>query len=362
MRPFCIALIAAILGIIIGLYLKSIILFFIIIAIVSILLLFCKYNKKQIVIFSISFVLFWSYITFLENSYHEKYQEYGNKQVKIQAIIVSSKKETQYKESYQVKVTQMQNIETKQKTNKPFFMLCYIKKQNKMNLKYGDKIEFIANYELPSVARNEAGFDYRQYLKTKQIVGIANITNVKKIAEEQVNWAQTQIYSFKIGLIEKIKSILPKEEASLCIGLLLGDKSGISQEVQETFKKSSLSHMLAVSGAHVSYMLLGITSFFNIIKLQKRWSKLLLIFFLIFFMALIGFTPSVTRACIMCILTLIAEILFYKPDIYQNMSISLLIILVFNPYSILDIGLQLSFAGTLGIVLFMQKEKRTKRR
>ena len=165
MRPFCIALIAAILGIIIGLYLKSIILFFIIIAIVSILLLFCKYNKKQIVIFGIFFVLFWSYITFLENSYHEKYQEYGNKQVKIQAIIVSSKKETQYKETYQIKVTQMQNIETKQKTNKPFFMLCYIKKQNKMNLKYGDKIEFIANYELPSIARNEAGFDYRQYLK-----------------------------------------------------------------------------------------------------------------------------------------------------------------------------------------------------
>lgn len=71
-------------------------------------------------------------------------------------------------------------------------------------------------------------------------------------------------------------------------------------------------------------------------------------------MFLAGCTPSVSRACIMAILNLIAEILFIKSDTFNNLGISALVILIFNPYSLFDIGFQLSFGGTIGIVVFVE--------
>ena len=112
--------------------------------------------------------------------------------------------------------------------------------------------------------------------------------------------------------------------------------------------------MLAISGAHVSYLVLGITFLLEKSKTSKRKRQILLICFLVFFMALVGFTPSATRACIMAILQLLASLCFRKSDVYTNLAIASLLIVIANPYSILDIGFQLSFGGTIGIIVFYQ--------
>ena len=72
-------------------------------------------------------------------------------------------------------------------------------------------------------------------------------------------------------------------------------------------------------------------------------------------MLLTGCTSSVNRACIMAILMLIAELLYRKSDVYNNLAISALILLIINPYSLLDIGFQLSYMGTIGIVFLHDK-------
>lgn len=76
--------------------------------------------------------------------------------------------------------------------------------------------------------------------------------------------------------------------------------------------------------------------------------------FLLFFMFLAGGSPSIVRACIMAILNLVAEMLFEKSDTFNNLGISAFIILLFNPYALLDISFQLSFGGTIGIVTFVE--------
>lgn len=366
MKPFCIVSVGILLAIFAGLYLNSIVPFFIVlitIGVIGIFInIFLKQRLKVFLIFAVSFIVFFSYTIFLEKQYEQNWKQYGDKEVKIQGIVISKPEQKEYKDTYQIKVTQIENLSTKEKNFTKFKLLCHIKKTKSDNsyLHYGDKIEFIANYEIPSVARNEGGFDYRLYLKTKKIAGIVTIKDYTKIANNQANWISTKLYQFKMNLIEKIKSSLPEQTASVCIGLLLGDKSNISEEINDSFRQSNLSHMLAISGAHVSYLLLGINTFFQKLKLHKRWSKIFVILFLIFFMALVDFTPSVTRACIMCILTLLAEIAFLKSDVYQNLAISSFIILLINPYTILDIGFQLSFGGTIGIIAFMGKIKTLK--
>lgn len=352
MRPFCIVTLGSILGIIMGLYFKSIT-FFVVITLIIFIIIFKK-HVKQIIIFLICFLLFCTYISILENKYKNICQAYDNKQVKIQGIVISNAQEKEYKTIYNIKVTIIQITQTSETIQTNFNIICNIKKSKaNSNIEYGDKVIILGKFEEPYIEKNKGGFDYKNYLKTKQITGIIDASQINIIEKEKNIYSL--IYKLKEKLIQKIYSILPSEEASLYTGLLLGEKSKISENIQQDFRKSSLSHMLAISGAHISYILLGITNFLMCIRFHKRWSNIIIIIFLIFFIILVGASPSVTRASIMCILNLIANLLFKKPDIYQNLAISSLIILLFNPYALFDIGFQLSFGGTIGIVIFANK-------
>ena len=359
MKPFCNATLGAILGIIMGLYFKSMALFVFIIIIIGIVI-FKKYIK-QLIVFTICFILLFTYTCILENKYENIYKQYNNRTIKIYGQVVSSAKENEYYTTYKIKITKVQVIETNEIIKEKFNVLCSIKNnEGKVILRYGDIVTITGVFEKAKTQTNEGGFDYSSYLKTKQIAGTINVNRKDINIVENKTSIFSIISNLKENLIQNVKQILPSEEGLLCISLLLGEKGELSEDIQKSFRKSSLSHMLAISGAHLSYILLGITNFFSFLKFHKRWGNIFVIVFLIFFMVLTGLTPSVTRACIMCILNLLANILFKKSNIYNNLAISSFIILLFNPYALLDIGFQLSFGGTIGIVIFSSKMTKKK--
>lgn len=254
------------------------------------------------------------------------------------------------------------NVQQENKNGKKYKgikLLLNLKNSKDSNLKlsYGDKIEFYFDYSKPTTARNYMGFDYSSYLKTKKIFGTINLKNedVKVISNNNYNIILNKIYKFRHFMKTKIEELLPKETAGLCLGMLIGDTSKIEEELQENFRDSNLSHILAVSGANVSYIIVSITYVFNKLCFRKKFSKIISIILLILFMLLTGCTSSVNRACIMAILMLIADLLHRKSDVYNNLAISALILLIINPYTIIDIGFQLSYMGTIGIVFLHDK-------
>lgn len=201
------------------------------------------------------------------------------------------------------------------------------------------------------------GFDYSSYLKTKKIFGTVNVKteNINIISSDNTNIILNKIYKLRYTMKNQISKLLPKETAGLCLGMLIGDTNSINENLQEDFRDSNLSHILAVSGANVSYIIVSVTYIFNKMCFRKKLSKIISIFLLFLFMLLTGCTSSVNRACIMAILMLIADLLYRKSDVYNNLAISALILLIINPYSILDIGFQLSYMGTIGIVFLHDK-------
>ena len=92
--------------------------------------------------------------------------------------------------------------------------------------------------------------------------------------------------------------------------------------------------MLAVSGAHTSYVILGIGYILNKSKISKKWVYIVTILMLIIFMFITNFTPSVIRACLMGSLAIGAKIFYRKSDIITSISLSLLITLIINPFEI----------------------------
>ena len=331
-RLICIASIGYILGIILRLYFSSITF------LIALLCIFWLIKKdKKIIILLVFVILSFIYVDILENEYNR----IENKQIEEKAVIISDIQEKEYKYIYEAKFL---------KNNKK--VLINIKKSQQIDkINYGDLIYLEGKLEIPKIATNYKGFDYRQYLKTKKIQGIVIADNVKILKAKYKN---NLIYQIQKKIKAIIKEKLPSETGDLLLAILLGDKKDLSEQIQINFKNSNLSHMLAVSGAHVSYIIIGLTYITQNSIMGKRKARVFCIFFLIIFMAITNFTPSVTRACIMAILTLVSEILYKKADIYTNISISALIILLYNPYSLLDLGFKLSFGGTIGIVIFMR--------
>lgn len=206
----------------------------------------------------------------------------------------------------------------------------------------------------------QVGFDYRFYLKTQKIYGLVtakekNITVIKENNTNIISQFANKVAN-KISLQANL--LLNKEKASVLTGILIGNKDGIDEETQENFRNSNLTHMLAVSGSHVSYILLGICFIISKMKLHKRFSKLVIILILFFFMLITGSTPSVMRACIMAIYLLIGNFFYKKVSVLASLSFSILVSLIINPYCIFDIGLQLSYGGTIGIVYLYPKIKK----
>lgn len=341
-----------IIGIIYGLYFKISIAFVIIFIILIYIVLIS--NKKSkiarylkvilkpsvIYIFFISIIISNYYIIYLNNKYIRFYSN-TPEIIKGNAVIIREAEEKEYSYSYIVRMKEGLY------KNKKFILNTNKKKL----LQYGDLIKINGEYIIPSESRNFKGFNYREYLKSKKIYGtIKNSGEIKVIQSGHIN--QIFIKSNKIRnlIIEKVEKLLPEETGALLIGVLLGNKQGISEEIIENFKTSNLSHMLAVSGAHTSYIILGIGYILS--KLPKKYAGIITILVLGIFLFITNFTPSVIRACIMAGLAIGAKLLYRKSDTINNIAISAIIILMANPFSILDIGFQLSYLGTLGIVIF----------
>ena len=182
------------------------------------------------------------------------------------------------------------------------------------------------------------------------------VEKYQKISSNNTNWIDKSINTIKLAISENIENILEKEEAQIVKGLILGDTTALEDELKEKFQIANISHVLAVSGMHIVYIVIGIEVVFKK-WLGKRYVKYVIIFGLVFYMSITGFTSSIVRAGIMGMMNIFAFLVYRKNDIWTSIAISLGIILIQNPYAITGVGLQLSYLGTIGIILFNKNIK-----
>lgn len=303
---------------------------------IAVIILLITKNKKIIVIL-ICLIISIGYVSILEN----KYSKISDMPIKEMVTIISDIQEKEYKKVCTAKIV---------RNNKK--ILINIKmSQDIPSIKYGDSLYIEGEFKQPEEARNYKGYNYKQYLKTKKIIGTVELEKVKILKSSNGSF----IHNIQKYIRDTINGTLTDEEGNLLLAILLGDKDKLSEDIQESFNTSNLSHMLAVSGAHVSYIILGLTYVLQNSIIGKKNGKIVCIIFLLAFMAITNFTPSVTRACIMAILTLFSSIIYRKSDVYTNISVAALITLIFNPYGLLDLGFQLSYGGTIGIIIFIKR-------
>lgn len=282
-------------------------------------------------------------VLYLKNKYLEIYKD-DKSIISATAVVIKGPSEGEYNYKYTVKAR------TGKYKNKKF--IVYINKKNKKLLEYGNLIEIKGEYSAPEVARNYKGFDYSQYLKTLNIYGTIKVEESKIINKNQLSPILISINNIKEKMIDNANRNMPKRTANLLLGILIGERDNIQEDIIESFRTANLSHILAVSGAHTSYIILGITYLISKSKTPKRIGYIITIINLLIFIIITGASYSVVRACIMAIVVIGAKICYRKENFFTSICISLIIILIQNPFAINDIGLKLSFMGTAGIVIF----------
>ncbi len=231
---------------------------------------------------------------------------------------------------------------------KHFNLILQVSK--KQELAYGDKIELQGQYKKPNKRTNYGGYDEQSYLKTLKVVGRVKATKIKVLGKNQLNPILQLANTQKLEIEQKIETNFEEEKADLLKGILIGETTGMQEEVKENFRTANISHILAISGMHISYLMIGIRIVFKKL-IGKRKSQIVTIAILVFYTFITGFSPSIVRAVIMGAISMGGEIFYRKNDTLTSISISLLCILVYNPFLILHVGLQLSYIGTLGIIL-----------
>ena len=128
-------------------------------------------------------------------------------------------------------------------------------------------------------------------------------------------------------------------------------KNDLPETTKKAFQKIGVYHLLATSGMHVAIISQFIFYIFKKLKIKEKQSALFSSLAMLIFMAVVGFTPSVTRACIMAIIYFLGICISKNSDSLNSLGIAILAICAINPFASCDISLWLSFLATLGIIL-----------
>ena len=224
-----------------------------------------------------------------------------------------------------------------------------------LKLSPGNRIVVLGNLSIPPNQKNPGEFDYREYLKSKNISALFNSYSPMDfvIVDYEKNLITSLIFDIRYAAALKLKEMYSEKTAGLLKGLLLADRSEIGYDIKEGFVKSGVIHVLAVSGLHVGFIVLILVFLFGRFNIYLRMT--LTIIGLLAFMIITGLPPSVTRATIMAVLLLVSYLRSNKQNNFNTLALAAFIILIVDPTQIFNPGFQLSFSAVISIFIFYPK-------
>lgn len=296
-------------------------------------------DKKYILLISIIVLVFLSIIKKVY-VFEYKYNEENN--LKIRVMVISKEKEIEDKVSYIIKYD-----------NNNFLLNIYNNKTVDNVYNYGDVLEFRGSINKIEMLGNPYEFDYKKYLNSNNIVTTISAYNgVEYIGRINGNLILKFCYTFRDLLDERISNFLPEKEANLYKSMIYGNDIYLAEDIKSNFRKNGLSHVLAVSGLHLMYLV----SIIDIMLKKSNVRKANFVYYILIlgYLVLSGMSISAIRASIMSIFAILNgnnnENSAKKK--YINIAISYIILVIHNPYVIFSVSGVMSYLATIGVISF----------
>jgi ComEC/Rec2-related protein len=170
------------------------------------------------------------------------------------------------------------------------------------------------------------------------------------------SWLVKAVAKLRKRLIVSLEQVLPSESASLLTGIVWGNQGQFSKNFYQDMKNSGLLHVVVASGANVM-ALVGLLKK-GALFLGRRLSILITLPAIIFYGFIVGTDPPIVRAVLMSSLVLVSQLFGRQTKPLKSLFLAAAVMMIFEPFLFTDIGFQLSFGATLGILLFSQKLKK----
>ena len=212
-----------------------------------------------------------------------------------------------------------------------------------------------------SPATNEGEFSLPSYYKGEGISGVFQAKTIELVRGESSPFAK-ELFTLKQSLGNRIDALFPEETAGFLKSLFLGERSGITLSEKSLYQSAGISHILAISGLHLSLLGGFFYRLLRKIKLSSLLSSLITSFFLFSYFLFTGSSHSAFRALFMLFLRFAAIQLGKGKDLLSQLSFALLFLLWLNPLSLYSIGMQCSFFTLFVFFLLEERPGKTVRK
>lgn len=219
---------------------------------------------------------------------------------------------------------------------------------------YGDRVIVSGKLRLPESFTGDMGrtFHYDGYLRVRDIGYVMSYPeSVMVVGQRQGHWFLHALYDFKGSFVNAINRTIPDPSAGLGVGLLLGVKQALGEELERAFRVTGVIHIVVLSGFNVMIVITAVMFLLgSMLSLRPRVVVGLLA--ITTFALLVGLSATVVRATIMAGLVLIAQLIGRQYHIVRALCLAGAIMVLVEPHILaFDIGFQLSFMATLGLIL-----------
>lgn len=300
--------------------------------------------------FSIGVITLISHTESLQKSNYTHCQSAFKEAQTVTVLLREKLKSNDYSDRY---IAHVETISGKPYTGKIIVNIQKDSIKNQLVVGNSIKIKTILHQNKPS--KNPNQFDYAKYLADKQIYAQIYCQKkeilISKTIQKDIWYYCAKLHSRIINNLEK--SNFNKAEMNVALALILGQQQEISPDIIQDYQYSGATHVLSVSGLHVGFIMLFIAFILKPIPNTKRGSFFKLasiIISLAGFAVISGLSPSVLRSVVMFSFVAIANHLRRNGNIYHTLLVSILLILLFEPYFLFDVGFQLSYIALFFIV------------
>lgn len=217
--------------------------------------------------------------------------------------------------------------------------------------RYGDQLQVLGE---PTTPPEFEDFSYRDYLARQGIHSLIRTYGgtVKILARDQGNPFFAHLYALRERAHATINTLFAEPTASLLAGILLGIEAGIPRDIRDAFSATNTAHIIAISGFNIA-IIAGLLAALARRVVSAHRATLIVILGLLAYTLLVGAGASVVRAAIMGSLGVLA-LHYHRPnDALNALAVAALLMLALNPFTLYDLGFQLSFLATLGLILYV---------
>lgn len=213
---------------------------------------------------------------------------------------------------------------------------------------YGDLLSVEGKVVEP---KNFEDFDYKGYLQRYNVYAQMTYPKILILKSSQKNPIKESLLRLKSGFVKKLSQYYKEPQNSLLLGILIGAKKNLPAEISEQFNLTGTSHIIAVSGFNITIMITALALLSRF--LGRRFSFWVTLMVILGFVIITGASASVVRAAIMGFLLLLSFNIGRQYSVTPALFLAALVMVAVNPKILFwDVGFQLSFAATLGIVYF----------